>query len=222
MSELPTKSSANIGIAASVPDPGRYVPGLTAESLATGSIGLLNGRAQAVFHESVAGISMPETVPGFSVSSINTNVFAVARFPFSADLWTSLAAVLLTDCANISYQDARIQQIRLTAATTDGKTSAGDASLASGDSRAEMSANVPLPRVDAPEPLDAKQIEGHLTFHLASISDFIRQNQVEGVLSADGDLRFDHLQADGTVRASWQPVEISRDDLAIARPGSGI
>ncbi len=107
VSDLSTNSSANIGIAAWVPDPGRYVPGLTAESLATGSIGLLDGRAQAVFHETVAAISMPKTVPGFSVSGVKTNVFAVARFPVSTDLWTSLAAVLFSDCANISYQDAR-------------------------------------------------------------------------------------------------------------------
>ncbi len=207
VSELPVKSSANIGIAASVSDPGRYVPGLTAESLATGSIGLLDGRAQAVFHESVAGISMPKTVPGFSISAIKTNVFAVAKFPISTDLWRSLAAVLFTDCANISYQDARIQQVRLTAATTDGQTLTSDASLASGDSWSKMSANMPLPRSDKPQPLDAKQIVGHLTFHLASISDFISQNQVEGTLNADGDLGFDHLQPEGTVRSSGSQLK---------------
>ena len=150
---------------------------------------------------------MPKTVPGFSVSGIKTNVFAVARFPISADLWTSLAAVLFTDCANISYQDARIPQVRLIAATTDGKTLTGDASLASGESRSDMSAKVLLPRLDAPQPPDAKQITGRLTFHLASISDFIEQNQVEGVLNADGDLRFDHLQLDGTVRASGSQLK---------------
>ena len=148
-----------------LPEPERYVPGLNAASLATGSIGLLNGRAQAVFQESVAGISMPKTVPGFSISSVNSNVFAVARFPLSAEIWPSLAAVLLTDCSNISYQDARIQQIRLAADTMDGKTATTSSTMASGKSRAEISANLPLPPPNAP--FDAKQIAGHLTFNLA-------------------------------------------------------
>ncbi len=87
----------------------------------------------------------------------------------------------------------------------DGKTLTGDASLASGESRSEMSANL-LCRVPG-EPLDAKRIAGHLTFHLASISDFIRQNQVEGILNADGDLRFDHLQPEGTVRSSGSQLK---------------
>ena len=207
LDELPTKSSANIGIAAAVSDPGRYVPGLNATSLATGSIGLLNGRAQAVFHESVAGISLPKAVPGFSVSAVDSNVFAVAKFPLSGDLWPSLAAVLFTDCGNISYQDARIQQIRLAAEILDGKTMSTKASMASGESRSDISANVPLPALDAPRPLDPTQIAGRLTFRLASISDFIKQNQIEGVLTADGDLRFDHLQADGTVRASGSQLK---------------
>jgi autotransporter translocation and assembly factor TamB len=207
VNELPTKSSANIGIAAAVSEPERYVPGLAATSLSTGSIGFLNGRVQAVFHESVARLSMPKAVPGFSVSNVNSNVFAVARFPLSADLWPSLAAVLLTDCANISYQDARIQQVRLAAAITDGKTVTATTSLASGDSRVETSTDMPLPPPDASLPLDPNQIAGRLTFHLASISDFITQNQVEGVLNADGDLRFDHLQVDGKARVSGSQLK---------------
>jgi hypothetical protein len=207
LDELPSKSSANIGIAAAVSEPDRYVPGLTATSLSTGSVGFLNGRAQAVFHESVAGIGMPKTVPGFSISSVHSNVFAVAKFPLLADLWSSLAAVLLTDCTNISYQDARIQQVRLTAGITDGKTAFANARLLSGESRAETSANVPLPPVNVPSALDPKEVTSHLTFHLASIADFVRQNQIEGVLTADGDLRFDHLQTDGTVRANGSQLK---------------
>jgi TamB, inner membrane protein subunit of TAM complex len=203
--ELLTRSSANIGLAAAVSEPERYVPGLNATSLATGSIRLLNGRTQAVFQESVSGISMPKEVPGFAISGVNSNVFAVARLPFSAEVWPSLAAVLLTDCTNIRYQDARIQQIRLAADTTDGKTATTTSTMASGDSRAEISANVPLPSAAAP--FDAKQIAGRLTFNLAALSDFIAQNQVEGVLSAQGDLRFDHLQAAGTVRASGRQLK---------------
>ena len=205
LDELPTKSSANIGIAAAVPEPGRYVPGLTAASLSTGSIQLLNGRAQAVFQESVAGISLPKTVPGFSISSVNSNVFAVAKFPISADVWPSLAAVLLTDCTDVSYQDARIQQIRLDAALLDGKTAFTKANIKSGESRSELTSNVPLPLAGVP--FDARQIAGHLTFNLSSLSDFIIQNQVEGTLTARGDLRFDHLQVDGTVRASGSQLK---------------
>jgi autotransporter translocation and assembly factor TamB len=205
LDDLPTRSSANIGIAATVSEPERYVPGLNATSLATGSIGLLNGRAQAVFQESVASISMPKEAPGFSISSVNSSVFAVAKFPFSAAIWPSLAAVLITDCSNIRYQDARIQQIRLLADTTDGKTATTTSTMASGQSRAQVSANVPLPSPDAP--FDPKQIAGRLTFNLAAVSDFVTQNQVEGVLTTNGDLRFDRLQADGTVRASGSQLK---------------
>jgi hypothetical protein len=207
LTELATQSSAYLGIAASVSEPGRYVPGLTATSLATGSVGLLNGRVQAVFHESVARISMPKTVPGFSISNVKTNIYAVAKLPLSADLWPSLAAVLFTDCANTSYQDARIEQIRLAAAILDGKTATTKVNLSSGESRAETSTTVPLPPVGNPQPLDLKQVSGRLTFHLASISDFITQNQVEGVLTADGDLQFDQLRADGTARASGSQLK---------------
>ena len=89
--------------------------------------------------------------------------------------------------------------------TTDGKTATTTSTMASGESRAEISANVPLPSSAAP--FDPKQIAGRLTFNLAAISDFIRQNQVEGVLSAQGDLRFDHLQVDGTVRADGSQLK---------------
>jgi autotransporter translocation and assembly factor TamB len=205
LDDLPTRSSANIGIAATISEPERYVPGLNATSLATGSIGLLNGRAQAVFQESVAGISMPKEVPGFSISSVNSNVFAVAKLPFSAAIWPSLAAVLITDCANIRYHDARIQQIRLAADTLDGKTAIATSTMTSGESRAEISANVPLPSPGAP--FDPKEIAGRLTFNLAAVSDFVTQNQIEGVLTTNGDLRFDHLQADGTVRASGSQLK---------------
>ena len=82
-----------------------------------------------------------------------------------------------------------------------------EVNLSSGDSRAETSTTVPLPSLAATQSLDSKQIAGRLTFHLASISDFITQNQVEGVLTADGDLRFDHLEADGTARANGSQLK---------------
>jgi autotransporter translocation and assembly factor TamB len=203
--ELPNRSSANLGIAAMVTDPERYVPGLNATSLATGSVALMNGRAQAVFQESVRNISLPKIVPGFSISGVNSNVFAVLTLPLSEEIWPSLAAVLLTDCSNISYQDARIEQIRLAVGMMDGKTANTDAKMTSGQSRAEMFANLALPLPGGS--LDPKQISGHLTFNLAAISDFITQNQVEGLLSAEGDLRFDHLQVDGTIRSNGSQLK---------------
>jgi hypothetical protein len=203
--ELTTRSSANLGIAAMVPEPERYVPGLKATSLATGSVALMNGRAQAVFQESVRDISLPSMVSGFSISGVTSNVFAVLQLPLSAEVWPSLAAVLLTDCSNISYQDARFEQIRLAVGLVDGKTATTSAKMTSGQSRAEMSANLPLPLPN--ESLDPKQIGGHLTFNLAAISDFITQNQIEGVLNAEGDLRLDHLQLNGTIRSSGSQLK---------------
>ncbi len=203
--ELPTRSSANFGIAAMVSEPERYVPGLNATSLATGSVALMNGRAQAVFQESVRDISLPRIVSGFSISGVTSNVFAVLQLPLSAEVWPSLAAVLLTDCSNISYQDARIEQVRLAVGLMDGKTATTSAKMTSGQSRAEMSANLPLPLPN--ESLDPKQIAGHLTFNLAAISDFITQNQIEGVLNAEGDVRLDHLQLDGTIRSSGSQLK---------------
>jgi autotransporter translocation and assembly factor TamB len=205
LDELPTKSSANLGIAAMVTEPERYVPGLNAGSLATGSVALMNGRAQAVFQESVAGISLPRMVPGFSISGVNSNVFAVVKFPLSADVWPSLAGVLLTDVSSISYQDARIQQIRLAVGMMDGKTATTSARMSSGKSRAEMSANIPLPLPN--QSFDPKQVGGRLTFNLAAISDFITQNQIEGMLTGQGDLRFDHLQVDGNIRSDGSQLK---------------
>ncbi len=205
LEDLPTKSSANIGIAAAVSEPEHFVPGLKAASLATGSIGLLNGRAQAVFQESVADLSMPKTVPGFSISSVNSNVFAVVKFPLSAEVWPSLAAVLFTDCSNIAYQDAAIEQVRLAAGTIDGKTATSNVEMRSGGSRTDLSTTIPLPSSN--ETFDPGQISGQLTFKLAAISDFIKQNQVEGAMSADGDLRFNHLQVDGTARAKGSQLK---------------
>jgi autotransporter translocation and assembly factor TamB len=203
--ELPTRSSANIGIAAAVSEPARYVPGLNAVSLSTGSIRLLNGRAQAVFQESVAAISLPNAVPGMFISGVSSTVFAVARFPLSTNVWPSLAAVLFTNCSNISYQDIQIQQIGIAAQTMDGKTATTNTNVESGESRFRISAHIPLPFPD--ESFDPKQITGGIAFHLASVSDFIRQNVIEGTLTADGDLRFDRLQIDGTVRAAGSQLK---------------
>ena len=88
----------------------------------------------------------------------------------------------------------------------DGKTATTDAKMTSGQSRAEMFSESPV-TVYQTRSLDPKQIGGHLTFNLAAISDFITQNQIEGVLNAEGDLRFDHLQLDGTIRSSGSQLK---------------
>ncbi len=55
--ELPNRSSANLGIAAMVTDPERYVPGLNATSLATGSVALMTQEGLKRFFKSPCGIS---------------------------------------------------------------------------------------------------------------------------------------------------------------------
>jgi hypothetical protein len=205
LNELVTRSSANIGVAVAVSEPERYVPGLVATNLVTGSIGLSEGRAQAVVHEAVWGLSVPKMLPGFSISGGGSSLFAVATLPLAPDLWSSVAAIMLSDCWNIAYQDARIERVALATAMIDGKTASAAAKLVSGKSQAGLSATLPLPPPQAT--FDTKEVSGRLNFNIAAISDFIRQTQIEGVLTANGDLRFDHLQANGTVRANGSQLK---------------
>jgi autotransporter translocation and assembly factor TamB len=203
--DLVTGSAADIGLAVSVTEPERFVPGLNAASLLSGSIGLLNGRAQAVFSDSVEDIGLPKSLPAFSISKVDTRLIAVAALPIASDIWSSIFAVITTECSNIRYQDALVEKIQLAGGMTDGKTVATKTYVASGDSRAEMETKVPLPTPEAP--FDLKQISTHFKFNVASISDFIRQNQVEGTLTANGDLQVDHLQVDGNVRAAGNQLK---------------
>jgi autotransporter translocation and assembly factor TamB len=205
LNELVTKSSANIGVAVAVSEPERFVPGLMATNLVSGTIGLSEGRAQAVMHEAVWGLSVPKLLPGFSVSGGNSSLFAVATLPLAQDLWSSVAAIMLSDCWNIAYQDARIERVALATAMTDGKTATAAAKLVSGKSQAGISATLPLPPPQAT--FDANKVAGRLNFNIAAISDFIRQSQVEGMLTANGDLRFDHLQVNGAVRANGSQLK---------------
>ena len=198
--ELLTGSAANIGVAVSVTEPERFVPGLNATSLASGTIGLVNGRAQALFSESVRDIAMPNSLPGLSLSKVDSLLIAVAALPLDSDIWSSVAAVVSGKCSNIQYQDAHIDTIHLTCAMTDGKAVTSTAKVASGTSQIEFDAKVPLPTTEAP--IDPKQIGAQVRFNLASIADFIPQNEVTGTLTANGDLRIDHLQVEGTVRAA--------------------
>jgi len=198
--ELLTGSTANIGVAVSVTEPGRFVPGLNASSLVSGTIGLLNGRAQALFWDSLVNIEMPKSLPGLSVSNVDTVLMAIVAFPLVSDIWSSVAAVGSSECSNIQYQDAHIDTIQTTGRMTDGKAVVGTTNLVSGASRVEAEANVPLPTGEAP--FDAKQIGAKVKFNVASIADFLRQSPVEGTLTANGDLHIDHLQVDGAVRAT--------------------
>ena len=206
--ELLSGSSANIGLAAQVRGPERYIPDLNATTLVTGVLGLANGRAQLVFQTSVGGISIPKLVPGLAISAVNTDLFAVAQLPLAEDPWKSLAAVVNGNVTNISYQDAHIREVRVAASTMDTKTATANLTLLTGESRAEVTANLPLPSPGAP--FDPKQIAGHLRFNIASITDFISQNEIAGNLTANGDVRFDHLQVNGAVRASGNQLKYRR------------
>ena len=203
--ELLSRSSADIGLAAEIRGPKPYVPDLNATILVTGSIGLANGRAQLVLRASIGGVRSPKLVPGLAISAVNTDLFAVAQLPLAEDLWKSLAAVVVSNVTNISYQDAHIRQVRVVADTMDTKTATANLRLLSGESRAEVTANLPLPSPGIP--FDPKQIAGHLSFNIASISDFLSQNEIAGNLTANGDVRFDHLQTNGAVRANGQQLK---------------
>jgi hypothetical protein len=203
--ELVSGSTANFGVAVSVTEPERFVPGLNAVSLTSGAIGLLNGRAQALFSDSVANIAMPKSLPGLSVPNIETLLFAVAAFPLASDIWSSVAAAGSSESSNIQYQDAHIDTIQTTGAMTDGKNVVSTTKVISGASRIEAEANLPLPTRESP--LDAKQIGAQVKFNVVSIDDFLRQNPVGGTLTANGDLRIDRLQVNGTVRATGDQVK---------------
>ena len=202
-----------------VSEPERYVPGLNATSLATGSVALMNGRAQAVFQESVRDISLPRIVPGFSISGVNSNVFAVLKLPLSAEVWPSLAAVLLTDCSNISYQDARIEQIRLAVGLMDGKTATTSAKMTSGQSRAEMFSEPPVTatRRIARSETDRRsphfQPGGHFGFHHPKPDRGRPERRRRSPIGSSAGRRNHPIQR--------QPVEISRDDPAVAWIGRG-
>jgi autotransporter translocation and assembly factor TamB len=125
---------------------------------------------------------------------------AVAMLPLDSDIWSSVAAVVSSKCSDIQYQVAHIDTIHLSCAMTDGKTVTSTADVASGTSQIEVDAKVPLPTQEVP--IDPKQIGGQVRFNVASIGDFVRQNQIEGSLTANGNVRIDHLQVDGAVRAA--------------------
>ena len=203
--ELLSRSSADIGFGAEVRGPERYVPDLKATTLVTGSVGLANGRAQLVFQASAGNISLPKFAPGLAISGVNADLFAAAQLPLAEDPWKSLAAVVVSNVTNISYQDAHIRQVQVAADTMDTKTATANLTLLSGESRAEVTANFPLPSSGAS--VDPRQIAGHVRFNIASIADFISQNEIAGNLTASGDVQFEHLQANGAVRGSGKQLK---------------
>src|SRR5262249_13185508 len=108
MDSLVEKTVANIGLAASIPDPGRNILRLKSSTTLLGSIGLADGRAKTVLRTFSSDISMPSALPGAAIAATNAEVFAVARLPLADDLWSSLAAIVLAGADKISYQDAQI------------------------------------------------------------------------------------------------------------------
>src|SRR5438132_4934434 len=95
LDSLIEKTTADIGLAGSIPNPGIDVPGLKAPTTILGSIGLAGGKAKAMLRTFASGISMPDSLPGAAVSAANAELFAVARLPLADDLWSSVAAVAL-------------------------------------------------------------------------------------------------------------------------------
>ena len=200
MDSLVEKTVANIGLAASIPDPGRSVPGLKAPTTILGSIGLADGKARAVLRTTSSDISMPNALPGAIVSAVNAQLFAVARIPLTDDLWSSVAAIALAGADKISYQDAQIAQLRAETGLIDGATATGNVTVRSGGSKIDISANTPLPKPSAA--FDPKQAMVQLNFNINSITDFITQDLVKGSLAADGDIRIAGGQANGVIRAA--------------------
>jgi autotransporter translocation and assembly factor TamB len=199
MDDLAGKTVANIGLAASIPDPGKNVPGLKAPTTILGNIGLANGKAKAMLRTFSSDISMPNALPGATVSAANAELFAVARIPLTDDLWSSVAAVALANADKISYQDAQIAQLHAETGLIDGATATGNVTVRSGGSRIDISANTPLPKPSAG--FDPKRATAHLNFNINSISDFITKELVNGSLNADGNIRIAGGQANGIIRA---------------------
>ena len=194
------KTVADIGLAASIPDPGKNVPGLKAPTIILGSVGIADGRARAVLRTFSSDISMPNALPGASVSAVNAELFAVARIPLTDDLWSSVAAIALAGADKISYQDAQIAQFRAETGLIDGETATGNVTLRSGGSGIDISAHTPLPKPSAG--FDPKRATVHLNFNIKSITDFITQELVKGSLAADGDVHIAGGQANGIIRAA--------------------
>src|SRR6516162_5345071 len=200
MDSIVGKTVANIGLAASIPDPGKNVPGLKAPTIILGSIGIADGRARAVLRTFSSDISMPDALPGASVSAANAELFAVAKIPLTDDLWSSVAAIVLAGADKISYQDAHIAQLRTEAGLIDGATAAGNVRVRSGGSRIDISAHTPLPQPSAG--FDPNRATVQLNLDINSITDFITQELVKGSLAAHADVQIAGGQANGIIRAA--------------------
>ena len=196
---LVQKTVANIGLAASVPDPGKDLPGLKASTTILGSIGLAEGKAKAVLRTFVSEVSFSRQLPGAAVAALQGEVFAVAELPLANNLWSSVAAITEVNVDNISYQDAHIAKIHAETDLIDGSTVSSALLLRSGGSRVDLSATAPLPAPS--EEFNPQKTTGHLTFSLNSVTDFIAQELIKGSLSANGDVLIANGQANGLIRA---------------------
>jgi hypothetical protein len=199
LDSLIKNTTADIGLAASIPDPGLDIPGLKAPTTILGSIGLSGGKAKAMLQTFSSEISMPGSLPGAAVSAANAEVFAVARLPFADDLWSSVAAIALATFDRISYQDAHVSEVQVRTGLIDGATAHGNVIVRSGPSRIELSADTPLPKPSAG--FEPDSVTGHLKFNIDSITDFITQELVKGSLSANGDVEIARSQANGALHA---------------------
>ena len=191
---------ADIGLAASIPDPGKDVPGLKGSTIILGSIGIADGKAKSVVRTLASEINMAGALPGVAVAAANAQVFGVANLPLASDLWSSVATVALGGGDKISYQDAHIAEVQIETDLIDGAKANGNVTVLSGGSRINLSASLPLPTSSAG--FQAESVTGSIRFHINAINDFITQELIKGSLAADGDVHIAGGQATGTIRAS--------------------
>ncbi|HEV3210485.1 MAG TPA: translocation/assembly module TamB domain-containing protein [Chthoniobacterales bacterium] len=200
LDSLIQKTVANIGLAASIPDPGKDVPGLKGPTIILGSIRIADGKAKSVVRTFASEISMTGALPGLAISAANAEVFGVANLPLASDMWSSVATVALGGGDKISYQDAHIGEVHLETDLIDGAKANGNVTVRSGGSRINVSTSIPLPTSSAG--FEPKSVTGHVRFNINSITDFITQELIKGSLAANGDVQISGGQADGTIQAS--------------------
>jgi hypothetical protein len=199
LDSLVEKTVANIGLAASIPDPGKDVPGLRGSTIILGSIRLANGKANAVVRTFASEINIAGAQPAVAVSAANAEVFAVANLPLASELWSSVATVGLVAGDKISCGDAHITEFHLQTDLLDGTNANGNVTGRSGGSSINLSGTVPLPTASAG--FEPGKVTGHVRFDINSITDFITQESIKGSLAAEGDVHISGGQANGTIRA---------------------
>jgi autotransporter translocation and assembly factor TamB len=195
---------ANIGLAASIPDPGKDVPGLKGPTIILGSIGLADGKAKAVVRTLASDVNIAIAPAAVAVSAANAEAFGVVKLPLANDLWSSVATVGLVGVDKMSFQDVHVAEVHLETSLIDGANANGKATVRSGASTINLSATVPLPTSSAG--FEPRRMTGQVRFNVNSITDFITQELIKGSLAANGEVHIAGGQADGTILASGRQL----------------